>query len=475
VVPTTRYTHLPLTTLNIDVANTLGPFEGWRCALGQGGINPLPLPSNVAGAVRSLKPRLIRIFLQEFFNIYPAHDRFDWSRLDPYMQALADTGAKVVAALTIKPPVLFPQVNHAIWRPNDVAEWQHVVRELVKRYSVERPNITHWEIGNETDIGESGGSPYLIPDPCDYAEYYEMTVLPIRQVFPEARVGGPAACWVDNEPLPGFVRCCRERGTPLDFISWHLYSDDPAQHATGVEHARKLLSAHPGARPEMMVTEWSKGFEFAPADDGGQPHWSRVVSVEDMAYQPRRAAITAASLIAMARAGLDWSFYYHIWDQYVNPADFLPFYSEKNLYELMLPHWNEVPHRFGLFGVSGEVRPQYFVFQMLSRMGDALLGIECNEPDVHAMAATGEQTLSVLMANYNRVESAPRNVELRLSNVRPGKKRLTVYRIDGTNRVSQEELALMPVEQRNLYARSSFRCQVFLPADSVALITLQDA
>ena len=35
-----------------------------------------------------------------------------------------------------------------------------------------------------------------------------MTVAPILKTFPAARVGGPAACWVENEPLPGFV----ERG-----------------------------------------------------------------------------------------------------------------------------------------------------------------------------------------------------------------------------------------------------------------------
>jgi hypothetical protein len=35
----------------------------------------------------------IRIFIQEFFQVYPEHGRFDWSRLDRYMDALAKTGA----------------------------------------------------------------------------------------------------------------------------------------------------------------------------------------------------------------------------------------------------------------------------------------------------------------------------------------------------------------------------------------------
>src|SRR5262249_32266054 len=98
---------LPRSTVAIDVGKTQGPLELWRHALGHGGINPPPFPERVIEGVRRLQPRLIRLFLQEFFQIYPDHGQFDWSRLDPYMGAVARTGAKVVAAITIKPRVLF--------------------------------------------------------------------------------------------------------------------------------------------------------------------------------------------------------------------------------------------------------------------------------------------------------------------------------------------------------------------------------
>jgi hypothetical protein len=73
----------------------------------------------VVEGIRGLKPRLIRLFLQEFFQIYPDHGSFDWTRLDPYMEAMARTGAHVVASICIKPQVLFPLVDHALWQPND--------------------------------------------------------------------------------------------------------------------------------------------------------------------------------------------------------------------------------------------------------------------------------------------------------------------------------------------------------------------
>jgi hypothetical protein len=453
-------TPLPQTEACVDASERIGPLEVWRHALGHGGINPLPLPARVVKGVHRLRPRLVRVFLQEFFRVYPDHGRFDWSRLDPFMSSLAQTGAKVVAALAIKPGALFPLVDHAAWRPNSAAEWQSVVRELVARYSVARPIVTHWEIGNETDIGENGGCPYLIPDPDEYFEYYRMTTQPILEACPSAKVGGPATCWVDNEPLPGLVRRCRESGVRLDFVSWHCYDDDPARHATGAAKAKALLAGWPGPRPEMMVTEWSKSFDK--------------VSLEELAFHPRRAANTAASIVAMLDAGLDWSFYYHIWDQVFRPEDFALFFSQAGL-RMMMEHWNERPHRFGLFGVKEEVRPQYFVYQMLGQMGEERIAVGPLEPGLRALAARGSGDVSVFVVNLSLQGSQDRLVNLRFRGLRPGYKRLTVHRIDESWRSRVQGMDHLPTEQREITTETEYRCQALLPGDSVALIRLEDA
>ena len=53
--------------VNVDAKPTGEPLEVWRHALGHGGVNWLPLPGPVVDGVRRLRPRLIRIFIQEFF------------------------------------------------------------------------------------------------------------------------------------------------------------------------------------------------------------------------------------------------------------------------------------------------------------------------------------------------------------------------------------------------------------------------
>jgi hypothetical protein len=51
-----------------------GPFEYWRYAVGHGGINKYPLPAHVSKSWAALKPRLLRTFIQEYFQIYPEHN-----------------------------------------------------------------------------------------------------------------------------------------------------------------------------------------------------------------------------------------------------------------------------------------------------------------------------------------------------------------------------------------------------------------
>jgi len=452
-----KYFTCPRQAVDVDAAVPAGPLEAWRHGLGQGGVNPSPLPDHVVEAIGRLKPRLIRIFIQEFFDVYPRPGRFDWSRLDPYMDALARTGAKVMAAITIKPPALYPSIDQRIWRPADIAGWQKVVGEMVRRYSVEKPIVTHWEVGNETDIGEQGGCPYLIPDPADYVEYYLMTIRAILEAFPGAKVGGPACCWVENEPLPGLVAHCRQAGTPLDFVSWHIYNDDPARHAAGVAKARAMLADWPGEQPEMMVTEMNKGFD--------------AVSVADLADEPRRAAAVGACVLSMIDAGLNGSFYYHIWDQTVRRDQFARFFAEPD--QIMTRHWNEIPHRFGLFGVCGEVRPQYFLYRMLSRLGGERLAAHCDSPDLRVLAGRDGGRVSVLLVNYSLQASTDRIATVRFAGLGAGTKMLTTFRIDRQRRWDEQALDLLPLERREIDAPADYTCQVFCPADSVTLLTVE--
>jgi xylan 1,4-beta-xylosidase len=340
-----------------------------------------------------------------------------------------------------------------------VAEWQRLIERLVRRYSLDRDLVRYWEIGNETDIGEGGGCPYLIPDAREYKEFYDMTASAIRRVAGHVKVGGPAACWVGNEPLPGFVERCRAEGTALDFVSWHIYSDDWERHREGVEIATKLVDRWDGQQPELLVTEWNRGF---PA-----------LAVEEEAYSSRGCALVARAVIAMDEAGLGWSFYYHAMDQVCDPEVFAAFMSGAGV-DGMYRHWNEVPHRFGLFGDQGEVRPQYFLFKLLSEMGGLRLRHRTEVEEVRVLAGLGEQGVSVMIVNVRPepVDAVPHVVTVRLTGLSSGPRVLTLRRVDSERRWSETALELRPLERRRVNVRETFEFQVLVPEESVVVAKL---
>ena len=468
-----NYSNLPLRSVDINANELRGPCEWWRHTLSDGGINNFPLPERVIEGTKRLRPRLIRIFVQEYFDVYPEHGRFDWRLLDPFMESLAATGAKLVASINLKPKVLFPAIDQTVWKPNNVGEWQEVIAALVHRYSVENPYVTYWEVGNETDIGETGATPFLIPDPDDYLEFYRMTIRPILEVFPKAKVGGAAACWIDNEPLVGLIERCVERDLRLDFVSWHGYDSNPERHVLGIEKAKARIAGF-AKPPELLYTEWSTSFMSVrnglDLHHVGKPQY---VSIEEMAKDPFRVASVAASILRMLETGLDWSFYYHLWDQCFYPEQFRPFFSDDGL-RLMHEHWNEVPHRFGLFGVEGEVRPQYFVFQLLTHLQNEQIAVHSSDPRLYALATQGEEAISILLVNFELNSCADLIAQIRLKTPHPGEKMLTTYRVDGDHTWSDETLELRPTERRTVVIMEEFRCQVLLPANSVALLKLED-
>lgn len=68
-----------------------------------GGANRMPVPESIRPRVKALGHRMVRVFLQEYFFIYPEHGVFDWTRLDAFMDSLEQMGVKVLASIT--PPV----------------------------------------------------------------------------------------------------------------------------------------------------------------------------------------------------------------------------------------------------------------------------------------------------------------------------------------------------------------------------------
>ena len=56
----------------ISTDEVTGPLDMGRMALGQGGLSEEPIWDSRAAEIRALRPKLVRLFIQEYFNLLPA-------------------------------------------------------------------------------------------------------------------------------------------------------------------------------------------------------------------------------------------------------------------------------------------------------------------------------------------------------------------------------------------------------------------
>ncbi len=118
--------------LRVDFSKSDGSWTMPALALGQGGLQSDPMIEPHIKELRQLRPRTIRLFLSEYYRIYPDHGVYDWTKLDRELRAVRATGARPTLALAMKPPVLYPKVDHFIVHPSNFDEWERLCESLAK-------------------------------------------------------------------------------------------------------------------------------------------------------------------------------------------------------------------------------------------------------------------------------------------------------------------------------------------------------
>lgn len=452
-----KYDELPKKVLTVNFDQVVGELDYSRQMVGIGGANVSPIPENIIQPIKDLENNMIRVFLQEYFFVYPDHNVFDWNKLDAFMDSLEKTGAKILASICLKPKVLYPAVDPKIFWPNDEAEWQNVVYELVRRYSVERRIVTHWGVLNEINIGENGGCPHEIKNPDDYYAFYRMTVEAIVKAWPEAKVGGPSLAGFDKPYMEKFIKLVSENKTPCHFVSYNIYSGNTADHANAARETKELLD-RAGMDAEIYQTELNTWFPSA--------------YVEEAAYSGRYASSLAAVLMDLNETPITGSFQFDMYDAYVDPDDFEQFYS---ITPFMLRHWNEIPHRFGLFDMDGNVRPQYFVYQMLKEMKGKRLNALSEDGDIRICASERYGVWRLLIVNFGEEKGEDKVADIHMTGVTRGLYRFERYCLDDRNLYDTNAFKMKPVENRLSYALSEYAAHVYLPEDSVTMITFTPA
>lgn len=394
--------------LVVDTSRPSGPIDLTRYALGQGGLSDQPMISDRVDQIAQLHPQTIHLFLQEYFDLYPAHHQYHWETLDKTLDAIRATGARPIVSLCIKPRVLYPQINDEIVDPTDYAEWEELIFQLVKHCNRDpKYGIEYWILSNEGDIGEPGGVPFKFPTLQSQLVYYQHTSSAIRRADPDAKVGGPAPANSDSPQIDALIAAAGEGKVPLDILSFHGYSNDPERYRRLIESMRAKLAKYPLLNHvSTFIDQWNM--------DLSKP-------ILNPSFQP---AFILEMTLAFYRAGLSGSAYYQIRDYFVDEAMFSRFMSAPGTAN-MARWWNEMPQYDGLYDNQDRVRPAYYAFKLLSLIRGQQLPVAGTIPEIKALAARGGRWVNVVLWNFPREgEGKPREVTVQFPFEKDGGVRL---------------------------------------------------
>jgi hypothetical protein len=424
-------------TVSLSLEEEAGPMDMGRMALGQGGLSEDRIWDSRLVEIKALKPKLIRLFIQEYFNLLPAEGKYHFDTLDQSVELILQTGAKPLMNIDFKPALLYPKVDQDIVEPTDWSAWEDLISELVAHYAKQNAGIQYWEIANEPDIGEDGGCPYRFR-PDNYTTYYQHTAEAILKADPNAKVGGPALANYRSPILPALLDFCQAGKAPLHFVSWHIYNSDPQKIRQTIEHVKQELAARPALHPETILNEWNMSLSNPSPDPRFQP------------------CFVAETIWQMMDAGLDYSCYYHIRDYPVDQDVFSKFMSPQGA-AFMARWWNRMPQFDGLFDYQNTMRPAYFTFKLLSRLTGTRLGLKSSHPAVHGFAAHDQnyELYNLMVWNFS---ADPVDISAEIAKIPAALsvRRLSLDAMTGSN---DENLRLRPIGRVRLAAgtdRKSF-------------------
>ncbi|HOW43471.1 MAG TPA: hypothetical protein PLF03_07370 [Candidatus Omnitrophota bacterium] len=169
-------------------------------------------------------------------------------------------------------------------------------------------NFRYVEIWNEPDNKQFWPGNYK-----DFFPYFAQTFAALKQQFPDLKVGGPGFVVASykipqaRENVRTFLAYLKERNLKPDFISFHIYSNDPGEYYDEVLFYRREAQNAGFADCELHMTEWNT---------------EERRNTNSFRTGDKAAAHLTASWIAMQEAAIDAAFFYRGTDTNINQPQF---------------------------------------------------------------------------------------------------------------------------------------------------------
>ena len=200
----------------------------------------------------------------------------------------------------------------------ELPNWSQAAVQVLKHYRLGQwggytSTFRFVEIGNEPD------NPLFWPSPLtsnDFNQLYDTTSKAVRSAFPTLKIGGPG--WAPSGCLApqgqakvrSLLDHVKANGTPMDFLSFHVYGTDAAIYLSCAQFYRNELDIRGLTSVELHITEWNT------------PNGSAGSAAGQLRYNAQGAAYMTAAWINLQNAGVRQSTFYRGTDPAPNSPEF---------------------------------------------------------------------------------------------------------------------------------------------------------
>jgi xylan 1,4-beta-xylosidase len=380
---------------------------------------------------------------------------YDWTILDEIFDTYLQRGVRPYVQIGFMPKAMStnPEPYQHSWTPRaryeeiytgwayppkDYNKWGELAyqwaKHCVDKYGRDEVETWYWQVWNEANIGYWRGTPE------EFLKLHDYAIAGVRRALPTAKVGGADTAGDGGRFTRRFLEHCLngtnfatgEKGTPLDFVSFHAkgaprYIDGHVQMGIAnqlrtIDAGFRIMASYPETKSKPIVIGESDP-EGCAACQGPQLAYRNgtMFSSYTAAVFPRKLDLAARHGVNFAGA-LTWAFEF----------EGHPYFAG-----------------FRSLATNGIDKPVLNTFRMFSKMGGQRLTVESDhavplnrivrrgvreQPDVAALASLDGNTLAVLAWHYHDddVPGPAADIKLALEGlpVQAGTARIQHFRID---------------------------------------------
>lgn len=313
--------------------------------------------------------------------------------------------------------------------PLDLKAFKALVKEAIRDLSCNKKYNIWYEVWNAPDLDD-----FFLGRKQEYFNLYRAVAESVKELENETKihipVGGPSVSWwfqdldgnsiitPERSLIYELIKFCYKYRLPLDFISWHSYSTNPAAEKENSIYKKPAIT---------LIRDWLSYFNFDRNTPLIVDEWNYDRSANVLPERKEKSYVAASYITSrlknMYEAGINCQIYFALEDFQDNKEG--------------------IVRNVGIFSFDSEYleykggpKSIYNIFKMLKNLGNGLFTSKLNDDFTGAIATKSGEDIAVIIYNYIDPEIATNFLTMNITALN-GAERKTLLSIINSNKLEK--------------------------------------